>query len=1108
MKIDTIHKELKSNELELIIGLETHIRLNTKTKLFCSCANQESEKPNVNICSICTGQMGTLPAVNQEAIKKVITLGKAIQAKFNEIIFWDRKHYEYPDLPKNYQITQFHKPIIKYGKIKCFREDGSIFEVFIKQIHIEEDAAKLKHEKNNSLVDFNKAGAPLIEIVTKPCIHFIKDTSIYAKYLQLIVQNINVSYANLEKGEFKSDISVSLRKKGSHTFNARTEIKNLNSFKFMIQAIENEVIKQLNYYLKNKFFYPNQTTVLWNENSKQTQIMRKKEFASDYRYLIEADIPFINIKPEIESTIISNELLPFSVEKILITAGISPIEAKFFSSEVKRSKLILKLLNTNSNILFIVKTLLNNLKPKDYSIIQNPEPLIFLINQYYEKKINLSIFQLALKNWFKNSNFDLQKFLKNSIIDEKSLEQTISLVTQKNQEIANEIKSGNYRKIGFLIGKVIEKLGKKTSGKLIYQKIIKHLNLNLNSIQTLKDFELNLKQESKNIYKLPIVIKNSYRTNTINQINEAFLGKFVILSGWVSSIRNHGELIFIDLRDTSYEVFQIMFNRNLINNFNDLSKIKPESVILVEGKIISRKEVDYNSNLRTGKIELKATKLEVLNLSKTLPFEIKRASKTNENTRFIYKFLDHRSQEMRQILINRHKVIKLIRDILDKKGFLEIETPILTAGTDEGAREFIIPSKKFPKKFYTLPQAPQQFKQMLMVGGIEKYFQFARCFRDEDSRVDRQPEFTQLDMELSYVGMQDVIDLNTELFNCIIKNIYGNKWKLFPFKTITYYEAMEKYGSDHPDLRYKLEMQTITEIIKSTTFQIFSKPIQEGGIVKCMKLASEYTGGKRISKGQIEKLTHIAKKNGLGGLAYIIIDEDKLQSPIIKYLEQNIVQQIINFTNSKVGDIIFFSASDYITANKALNHVRQEIGKMFHLFKTNELHPLWIIDFPMFKINKEGNWTFTHNPFSMPKIEDIEKQMKGKEIENTIAQQYDLILNGYEIGGGSIRAHKCEILEATYKTMGYNQEEIYKSIGHIYNAFQYGAPPHGGIAWGIDRLIMILEKKQSIREVIAYPKTGNGEDLLFGCPSEFSDQKINEANIQILKKDIIKDINL
>ena len=350
--------------------------------------------------------------------------------------------------------------------------------------------------------------------------------------------------------------------------------------------------------------------------------------------------------------------------------------------------------------------------------------------------------------------------------------------------------------------------------------------------------------------------------------------------------------------------------------------------------------------------------------------------------------------------------------------------------------------------------------------------------------------------------MEQVIDLNTKMFNEVVSKVYGNKWQLKPFEVLTYKEAMDNYGCDRPDLRFGLKLLDITDIVKDTTFQVFSKPIDDGGIVKCIKVTAEEQGKKRLSKGQIERLTSIAQEHGLGGLAYIIVNKEGLQSPIIKFLGEDIAANIIAKSQAQVGDIVFFSAADYATANKALDAVRQELGAMLKLINPKELRPAWVIDFPMFERTEEGRWTFTHNPFSMPAVKDITKHMRGddKEIGSIIAQQYDLILNGYEIGGGSVRAHKPEILEATYRNMGYSKDDMLKSVGTMYKAFHYGAPPHGGIAWGIDRLMMILEKKASIREVMAFPKTGTSEDLLFGAPSTLSLKKVEEMNVTILKK--------
>lgn len=1108
MELEQLNAAIKKHDLELVIGLETHVRLNTKTKLFCSCPNQEIETPNTNICSVCTGQMGVLPAINKEAITKAIYFGKAVDSSFeNEVISWDRKHYEYPDNPKNIQITQFHNPIIPDGHVSCYRNDGSQFTVNLTQVHIEEDAAKLMHEKKISLVDFNKAGVPLIEIVTEPCIRNIEDASTYAQYIQRIVQNLGISEANLEKGEFKSDVSVSLRKRRSYDLNPRTEIKNLNSFKFMVDALKEEIEKQFNYYIEHKEFRPDQTTVLWDADLKQTKTMRKKEFEADYRFISEPDLPFVSIKNEIKAISVDSSALPFAVETVLIKGGVLPQDAKFFTADAVRSKVFMDINKVLKDPSFVAKTLVNNIKPEDYSAINNINSLVEIFQLFKAEKITAVLAQNGITSYLKDRTFDYNKYFEDNTISEEKITEAIQKVISENEAIANDIKAGNQGKAGILVGKVIGIIGKGAAGKVIREGILEMLSANSQQLKansqqpTTNNQQPTTKKEDETLPEIPIVIKDIYRTHKASEISEKNITEKVTLAGWVSSVRDHGELMFIDLRDSSQEIFQVRLSRESFPNLDELVKLKPESVISVTGIIVQRKEDDYNASLRTGKIELETSKLDILNLSKTLPFEIKRATKTSETIRFQYKFLDHRNDAVRRAIVNRHKVIKLLRDILDDEEFLEIETPILTAGTDEGAREFIVPTRKQPGSFYTLPQAPQQFKQMLMVSGYEKYFQIARCFRDEDSRGDRQPEFTQLDIEMAYASMQQIIDLNTKMFNEIVKKIYGKKWILRPFEVLTYKEAMDKYGCDRPDLRYGLQMQDITNIVKDTTFQVFSKPIEQGGIVKCIKVSAKEQGNNRMSKGQIENLTAIAQQNGLGGLAYIIVNENDLQSPIIKFLGAEIAAGIINETNAEVGDIVFFSAADYETANKALDAVRQEMAKILGLINPKELRPAWVVDFPMFEKTDEGRWTFTHNPFSMPAIYDLEKHIQGEEEEigSIIAQQYDLILNGYEIGGGSVRAHKAEILEATYRNMGYSKNEMIKSVGAMYKAFQYGAPPHGGIAWGIDRLMMILEKKASIREVMAFPKTGTSDDLLFGAPSMLSDKKVEEQNVKVIK---------
>ena len=391
MELKQLNELIKKHDLELVIGLETHVRLNTKTKLFCSCANEETEEPNQHICSVCTGQMGVLPSINKEAIKKAIYFGKAVKSTFsNEVISWDRKHYEYPDNPKNIQITQFHNPVIPDGQVSCFRNDGSQFTVNLTQVHIEEDAAKLLHEKKVSLVDFNKAGVPLIEIVTEPCIRHIEDASTYAQYIQRIVQNLKISEANLEKGEFKSDVSVSLRKKHSDHLNPRTEIKNLNSFKFMVDALKEEIEKQLNYFIEHKEFRPTQTTVLWDADLKQTKTMRTKEFEADYRFISEPDLPFVNIKQVVESIDVDLSSLPFAVESILIKGGVLPQDAKFFTADSLRSKTFVAIHNVIKDASFVAKTLVNTIGADQYESIHNVTQLTEIFQLF---KLNISSFR-------------------------------------------------------------------------------------------------------------------------------------------------------------------------------------------------------------------------------------------------------------------------------------------------------------------------------------------------------------------------------------------------------------------------------------------------------------------------------------------------------------------------------------------------------------------------------------------------------------------------------------------------------------------------------------------------------------------------------------------
>ena len=613
MELEQLTAALKAHDLELVIGLETHVRLNTKTKLFCSCPNQEIETPNENICSVCTGQMGILPALNKEAIIKAIYFGKAVDSSFsNEVISWDRKHYEYPDNPKNIQITQFHNPIIPDGHVSCYRNDGTQFTVNLTQVHIEEDAAKLMHEKKISLVDFNKAGVPLIEIVTEPCIRNIEDASTYAQYIQRIVQNLGISEANLEKGEFKSDVSVSLRKKHSYELNPRTEIKNLNSFKFMIEALKEEVEKQFNYFIDHAAFRPDQTTVLWDADLKQTKVMRKKEFEADYRFISEPDLPFVNIKAEIEAIKVDTSALPYAVESILISGGVLPQDAKFFTADKLRSQTFVEINNEIRDPSFVAKTLANNIKAEDYAEIHSIAHLTDIFKLFKAEKITAVLVQNAITAYLKDRTFDYTKYFEENTISEDKIQEVIATVLLENEAVANDIKAGDQGKAGILVGKVLGVIGKGANGKVIRQIILDQLGvaavLEKNTVETDCNLSMPISEEKESqeeaLPEIPIIIKDTYRTHKISQLSESTIQEEVILSGWVASVRDHGELMFIDLRDSSYEIFQVRISRESFPNIDELVKLKPESVISVTGKVVGLHEDDYNAGLRTGKIEL------------------------------------------------------------------------------------------------------------------------------------------------------------------------------------------------------------------------------------------------------------------------------------------------------------------------------------------------------------------------------------------------------------------------------------------------------------------------------------------------------------------------
>lgn len=585
-----------------------------------------------------------------------------------------------------------------------------------------------------------------------------------------------------------------------------------------------------------------------------------------------------------------------------------------------------------------------------------------------------------------------------------------------------------------------------------------------------------------------------YRTHTCGELNEKHIGKEVTLSGWVKTRRDHGGLVFIDLRDR-YGVTQIVADPTHEKSAHGvLGSVRPEFVIRVKGKVRARPEDSANIKLKTGGIEIICDEADILNESKTPPFEIDRDDIENEELRLKYRYLDLRRDRMKRNLEVRHRTIKFIRDFLDGKGFLEIETPILIKGTPEGSREYLVPSRLHPGKFYVLPQSPQQLKQLSMVAGLDKYFQIARCFRDEDQRGDRQPEFTQLDLEMSFVDEKDVMDLNESLMMALCKGIAPQKKLLKkPFPRITWHEAMNRFGSDKPDMRFGMELIDGTEIFKASGFKVFADAVEKGGVVKMLRAE----GGAKFPRSKIDEFTELAKVYGAKGLAYITQDADELKSPILKFLSEKELAAFRVQSGIQNGDIVFFTADEFVTACTSLGHVRLACGDAFKLRDPNVFAYLWVIDFPMFEWSKEEQClTAAHHPFCSIKIEDL--PLLEKEPLKARAKAYDFVLNGVEVGGGSIRIHKPEVQAKIFDILGITKEEANHRFGHMLDAFTYGAPPHGGIAWGLDRLVMIFCDEPNIREVIAFPKDQRARDLMLDAPSEIPEKQIAEMHINIV----------
>ncbi len=587
------------------------------------------------------------------------------------------------------------------------------------------------------------------------------------------------------------------------------------------------------------------------------------------------------------------------------------------------------------------------------------------------------------------------------------------------------------------------------------------------------------------------------KTHSCGGLTKKDIGTEVTLAGWVDRRRDHGSLIFIDLRDKG-GIVQVVFNPSTSKTAHKkANKVRSEYVIKVSGKVKPRQKGTENPKLKTGDIEVIAEDIEILNPSKVPPFYINEDIEVDENLRLKYRYLDLRRARMKKNLELRYRVVKFIRDFLDAKGFIEIETPILTKSTPEGARDYLVPSRIQPGKFYALPQSPQQMKQLLMVAGVEKYFQIAKCFRDEDTRADRQPEFTQLDLEMSFVDEEDILSLMEELFVALVKDIRLDIKISQPFPHLSYAEAMRDYGTDKPDLRFGMKFQDLTEIFAKTEFEIFRKAIGSGGKVTgiCAPGCADY------SRKQLDELNKFVVSLGGGGVVTIALGgAEDAKSVITKFLSSDQLRKMTKLFGAKAGDLLLIIAGKPKLVDNVLSELRLEMGRRLKLADPKTFSFACIRHFPLLRWDDEvGRWEAEHHPFTSPWEVDV--KLLDSAPEKVRGKHYDIVCNGYEIGGGSIRIHQSELQRKIFRLAGYSDKEIDERFGHMLEAFQYGAPPHGGIAIGLDRVVMLLADEETIREVIAFPKNQAAIDLTFDAPSSVSQQQLKELHLRLREEE-------
>lgn len=1102
---------------EEIIGLEVHVELKTKSKIFCSCENNFSSEPNTNTCPVCLGLPGSLPVLNKEVVKKAIIAGKSLGCKVNKINKFDRKNYFYPDLPKAYQISQLYEPILVNGMVDI-EVEGEKKQIRIHEIHIEEDAGKLIHQGNETLIDYNRCGVPLIEIVTEPDFKNSAEVKTFLEKLRKDLSFLDVSDAKMEEGSLRCDVNLSVRKVGQKELGTRTETKNLNSITSVVNSIEFEKKRQISLLEKNEKIV--QETRKWDDDKGIGSSLRSKENAEDYRYFPDPDLlinelsdeyldeiyknmntlpselknKYVNIykvNEEIADSILSKKEIAEFLEKVLSDSG---KKEDSFIDEVFRL--------TSSEIISLSSLNLGRLNSQEF--IKNFIELVLLITS---KKVNRLKGKEILEIIFKEDKDPKDVAKKLGVLISKSDDEILGIIkniVENNPDSVIDYKNGKEKALGFLVGNVMRKLKgagdpvfineklreeikdfkdyKKTESKEEKKETVNKVKKEKLKKKEEKIFDFDKDEKGSDLPKINIEYSNKYRTKNANEISIKDVDKKVKLAGFVNKIRDHGGITFIDLRDT-YGVSQLVVSEKMLKG------ITKESVISVEGLVRKRSEDTVNKKIKTGEVELKVENLEILSVAKTLPFEIDDAKKVNEEVRLKYRFLDLRNKKHMNNIILRGEIIKELRKNMESLGFFEIQTPILSNSSPEGARDYLIPSRKHKGKFYALPQAPQQFKQLLMVSGFDKYFQIAPCFRDEDARADRSPgEFYQLDFEMSYATEEDVFKVGEQVLYNTFKKFTKKHVTKPPFPIFSYKESLDLFGSDKPDLRNPLRLIDLSEFFSTVDFEPF-----KNSIVKGIKVE----GAKNNSKKFFKNMESYALEIGMKGLGYISVEDDKsFKGPIDKFLPEKKKDELTKLAGLSPNDVLYFISDTKENVYKFSGAIIKELGERLNLIDKTKFEFCYINEFPMYELNEEtGKIDFTHNPFSMPNGEM--DALKNKDPLDITAKQYDIVCNGIELSSGAVRNHRPDIMEKAFEIAGYSKEVLVEKFSALYNAFSYGAPPHAGMAPGVDRIVMLLLDEENIREVIPFPLNKNAKNEMLNTPSSVSAQQLKDIHIKI-----------